>query len=194
MSYDDVREIFEIDKIWAAVQERHWFIRYVIGYPILGLLGSLWILSIVIPFLVSAVLIVFLLGVIIIRFISAEDPGNLSVYLLFAIALFIIASIPVLSFFWELTYGDTEDIRYLVRFKILPPTGVDSSAYYFDPIEVVLRTLKGKEGWFGLRKYKRKSLDNNQLDFIRIYLQRKYQRDLSASECLRFFSAYAFFP
>ena len=187
MNYDDVREIFEIDKIWAAWRA-HWFMKYVVGPPLLVIVVLLGILTVVVPFLGSAVLIVILLGVIIIRFISAEDPGAFSVYLLFAIVLFILASVPVVSIFWALVHGDSEDLRYLVRFKILPPTGMDSSTYYFDPIEVVLLTLKGKESWTGLRKYKRESPDSNQLDLIRIYLWKKYQRDVSEDECLRFFS------
>ena len=144
MSYDDIKEIVEIDKIWKA-QEVHWFLKYVVAPPLLVLVVLLAIVIVVVPFLGSAALIVFILGLIINGFITGEDPGSdLFRYLLLALVVFSLSSVFIFSIFWALIHGDSEDLRYLVRFKILPPTGMDSSTHSLDPIEAVLQALKKK--------------------------------------------------
>ena len=131
---------------------------------------------------------IFLFGQIINAYISGGDYEDGTILFFLALVSFLTCFTIISLFLWILVQVVSEDLRYLVRFKILPMKGIEFSTSHFDPIEAVLQTLKGKESWIGLRRYKRESLDYNQLDFIRIYLRKKYQRDLFAAECLRFFS------
>ena len=186
MTYDDVEEIVEIDKIWAAWNAPPDFVRK-IGIFLVILIVSLLILIAVALLLLLVGGLLYSLWTIRNARMSGEDIGTLP-YIVLLGALVGLVIYFLLSLYALKIYTDPQDLRYLVRFKILPPEGIESSTSRFDPIEAVQLTLKGKESWHSTRKYKRESPDSNQLDFIRIYLQKKYQRDVSASECLRFFA------
>ena len=189
MTYDDVREIVEIDKIWAAWKAPPEFVRK-IGIFFLVLIASLLIFMHAAAFLLLIGLTLYSLWTIRNARMSGEYIGIAHYILLFGALLglfmYFLFSLNILK-----TITDPKDLRYLVRFKILPSEGIESSSYHFDPIdpiEAVLLILKGKERWYSRRRYKRDSPDSNQLDFIQIYLQKKYQRYVSEDECLRFFA------
>ena len=185
MTYDDVREIVEIDKIWAAWKPPPKFVR-IIGIFLVVLIFSLLVFIYAAFFLFIVGSFLYLLWTIRNERMTGEDTGPS--YLLLLVVL-IVLFIYFLSFLYILKiFTDPQDLRYLVKFKILPPEGIEFSTYRFHPIEAVLLTLKGKERWYGRREYKREYPDSDQLDFIRIYLQKKYQRDVFTSECLRFFA------
>ena len=189
MSNDDVREIVEIDKIWAAWKGPPEFVRK-IGIFLVVLIFSLLIFMYAALFLLLIGGALYSLWTIINAQMSGEYigifPYMLLLVTLVGLFMYFLFSLNILK-----TIIDPKDLRYLVRFKILPPEGIESSSYHFDPIdpiEAVLLILKGKERWYSRRRYKRDSPDSNQLDFIQIYLQKKYQRYVSEDECLRFFA------
>ena len=185
MGYDDVLEIVEIEKIWAARKAPPEFVRKIAIFLVV-LIVSLLIFTFAAFFLFIVGSILYLLWIIRNQRMTGEDTGPSYLLLLLVLIVFFIF---FLIFVKALKiFTDPQDLRYLVRFKILQPEGIEFSTSRFDPIEAVLLTLKGKERWYGKRKYKRRSPDSNQLDLIRIFLRQKYQRDVSEDECLRFFS------
>ena len=185
MSYEDALEIVEIERIWDAKKIPK-LLRFVLFLEVI--LVHLGVLLFVICTLVLMIATIFLFGLIINAYISGGTYIFELLIFFPALAASLTCSSLIFWILWLLAQGKSEDLRYLVRFKILPPEGVEFSTSSFDPIEAVLQTLKGKERWYSKRKYKRRSVDSNQLDLIRIFLQKKYQRDVSEDECLRFFS------
>ena len=190
MSYDDALEIVEIEKIWDAKKIPK-LLRYSVFF-LQVIFPSLIILLFVICTLILMMISIFLFGQIINAYISGEDYEDGTILFFLALVIFLTCFTIISLFLWiivQVVSEDvSEDLRYLVRFKILPMKGIEFSTSSFDPIEGVSQTLKGKERWYRKRKYKRRSPDSNQLDLIQIFLQKKYQRDVSEDECLRFFS------
>ena len=185
MSYEDALEIVEIERIWDAKKVPK-LLRSVLFLEVIFI--HLGILLFVICTLVLMIATIFLFWQIINAYISGGDYIFGTIIFFFALVASLTCFTIIFWFLRIIVQGVSEDLRYLVRFKILPPEGVEFSTSHFDPIEAVLQTLEGKERWYGKRRYKRRSPDSNQLDLIRIFLQKKYQRDVSEDECLRFFS------
>ena len=188
MSYDNVREIVEIDKIWAARKAPSEFVRKIgiFLYVLIAPLLLVMYVTLVLLLLIGGLL--YSLWTIRNARISGEDPEIYSFILLLGTSVGLFIVFLFFMYILKLIGESPKDLRYLVRFKILPPEGIEFLTYRFDPIEAVQLTLKGKERWYSDRKYKRRSPDSNQLGLIRIYLRKKYQRDVSEDECLRFFS------
>ena len=179
-SYEDVREITQLDKIWEA-ETLSKFEKYVI-YPL--------VLSVI--FLIGVFLLILIGGwvYLLIDTIYAYLSGRKPLYL----GLLIFTGIFMVPFMFlvviislALVFGEHEDLRYLIRFKILA-LGLDLSEDRFRVLEALIRSLERKRGWLKPQRYKRKILNYTQLELVQGYLMEKYQRDVTLKECLQFFS------
>ena len=181
--YEDVREITQLDKIWK-VQTVSKLEKYVVESIILFLLLLVFIIGVLL--LIVTGMWIYLLIVTINAYLSGEDLeylGHLFIAGILVIpAMFLAVIVPLV-----LVFEERVDLRYLIRFRILA-LGLDLSEDRFSVIEALTRTLESNKGWFNPRRYKRKMLNNTQLELVQWYLMEKYQRDVTVNECLEFFS------
>ena len=178
MSYEDVREIDELDKIWKT-RGTSKFIDYLVASFIIFIL-----VMIVFCFLALTGLFVFFLIDTIIAYLSGRDPNNLVFLVPTGIGILFVS----LRLFLPLLLGikeKREDLRCLIRFRI--SSVVDLSAYNYNVIEGLTQTLE-KKGTFSGRKYERENINYTQLNLALAYLTKKYGRDVSSSEYSQFFS------
>ena len=179
MSYEDVQEIVKLDKVWKASRLSK-FEKYVLvffGIPMLVLL-ALSFLAFVVIFVISLVHTIN-------AYMSGRDLEFLSALVTTGTTMlffFVCFFIPLL---WIIARENSEDLRSLIRFRT--SFAVDLSVYDYNIIEGLTQTLERKGALSG-RKYERDNLNNTQLDLVQAYLTKRYQRHVSISECLQFFS------
>ena len=183
-SYEDVREITYLDNIWKA-NKRSKFTRYVV-IPILQFIIYLFLFLLFASVLALTGILVFLLIDTINAYTSGRDPEHLDFLFIYG-TLAISTLFFIVGFSLWLIFGVHKDLRYLIRFRIFA-VGVDFSEGYVSVIEALTRTLESNKGWRNPRRYKRKKLNNTQLELVQKYLIKKYQRDVTVNECLQFFS------
>ena len=178
-SYEDVREITQLDKIWEAqTSDFEKYVAYLLVLSVIFLIGMC--LLILIGWWV------YILIDTIIAYSSGRNPRYFAILILtgiFVVPLMFLIVIVSLA----LIFGEREDLRYLIRFKILA-LGLELSEDKFSVIEALTRSLESNKGWFIRRRYKRKILNYTQLKLVHKYLMEKYQRDVTLNECLEFFS------
>ena len=183
-SYEDVREITDLDNIWKA-NKRSKFTRYVV-IPILQLIIYLFLFLLFASVLALTGILVFLLIDTINAYTSGRDPEHLDFLFIYG-TLAVPTLLFIVGFSLWVIFGVHKDLRHLIRFRIFA-VGVDSSEEDINVIETLTRTLENNKGWFNLRRYKRKKLNSTQLELVQKYLRKKYQRDVTVNECLQFFS------
>ena len=177
VSYEDVREIDELDKIWhtrsLSKLDKYVFVPFLVSIVVMMFLC---LLGLIVIFVLSLIHTIY-------AFSTGRDPVALVALIGTGFA------VPFISFLlwplWGLVKKNREDLRSLIRFKT--SFELDFSVYNYSIIEGLTRTLGGK-GKFGGWKYEMDNLNNAQLDLVQAYLTKRYRRHVSVSECSQFFS------
>ena len=185
-SEEDVREIDELDKI-----------RYInrqsgIGqYFVFSILKLSWTLVAGFVLLVTGVCLFFITDLIIAYEFTGGVRFSEDVDIIFVIVLGSIM-VPVCIFVLLFTYGLViymyRDQRCIVRFKITQ-SGANPLEHNSSVVTALTDALvKRNRKWFSSRWYIRIEPEYNQLELIRVYLSKKYLRDVSVRDCWQLFS------
>ena len=184
---EDAREIDELDKIQYIRKSSN--LQEYFSFSFAALSATL----VVGFFLLLIVIWLFVATHLIITFLSIRDTQDTE-YLESDIGLMIIlgilcipASFFVLLIAYFVVMSKYTDSRSLIRFKVTQ-SGSSPLEYNSSVITALTDTLVNKRKGFGNRHYIGIEPESIQLDLIRVYLRKKYLRDVSVRDCLQLFS------
>ena len=185
-SEEDVREIDELDKIQYLGKQSDPGQYFVFSIPKL-----LWTLVVGFVLLFAGAFLLIVTYLIVTNVVTGEfiPPENQYINLTAAIGFFMIPMcFVVLVITYILVISMYRDPRCIIRFKI---TQSDANPLENNSSVVTALTdalVKRNRKWFSNRWYRRIEPDYIQLELIRVYLSKKYQRDVSVNDCRQFFS------